>query len=75
MAFYPYSFKLVLAPFLDTIYADTIGKRRSYILPCQYILGSCYLLLGLCSLDKMIEEHDIFILTFIAFLMVLLSAI
>ena len=30
---YPFTFKLLTAPFLDTFYDNNIGKRKTYIIP------------------------------------------
>lgn len=39
MILYPFSFKIIFAPLLDTYYSNTFGKRKSYIVPLQYILA------------------------------------
>lgn len=35
----PWMLKLAWAPLVDSYYASSLGKRRSYILPCQLVLG------------------------------------
>lgn len=30
---YPFSFKFIFAPFLDTFYSQKMGKRKTYIIP------------------------------------------
>jgi len=39
LALMPYSFKFLLAPFMDTYYSKTLGKRKTYIIPMQYLFS------------------------------------
>lgn len=37
---YPYSLKLLWSPVVDSIFSHRIGRRKSWIIPIQYIVGS-----------------------------------
>jgi PAT family acetyl-CoA transporter-like MFS transporter 1 len=43
LATYPYSLKLLWSPIVDSIFSPTIGRRKSWILPMQFIIGSLML--------------------------------
>lgn len=43
---YPYSLKLLWSPIVDTLYLPSIGRRKSWIVPIQFITGLCLLALG-----------------------------
>ena len=72
--FLPFSFKMLTAPLIDTFYINSVGKRRTYILPIQYILGFLFLILGLCDMDLWIVEHKIWRCTVIGTIMIFLAA-
>ena len=36
---YPYSLKLLWSPVVDSIFSHRIGRRKSWIIPIQYIVG------------------------------------
>ena len=38
-AFYPNIIKLLWAPLVDSLYVKKIGKRKSWIVPCQFFSG------------------------------------
>ena len=38
-AFYPMSLKLLWAPLIDSLYISKIGKRKSWIVPFQFLSG------------------------------------
>ena len=38
-AFYPFSFKLLWAPIVDSVFSRKIGRRKSWLIPIQYLLG------------------------------------
>lgn len=38
-AFWPYSMKLLWAPIVDSIYLKKFGRRKSWLVPMQYIMG------------------------------------
>lgn len=42
----PYSLKLLIAPFVDSFYSPTFGRRKSWIVPVQFAIGCVSLLLA-----------------------------
>ena len=38
-AFYPFSLKLLWAPIVDAIYSKKFGRRKSWLIPTQYLIG------------------------------------
>lgn len=78
LATYPYSFKILWSPIVDSIYSKTIGKRRSWILPIQCISGISLIYLG-SRIDSWMEnDHAILsnlsILTYTFLFLILLCA-
>ena len=47
LAFLPYSIKILWAPIVDSIYWSKIGRRKSWIIPIQFVLG--FMLVSLSS--------------------------
>ena len=43
LASYPYSLKLFWSPIVDAVYFPSIGRRKSWIIPMQVIIGSMML--------------------------------
>lgn len=39
IAFWPYSTKLIWAPIVDSVYNKRFGRRKSWIVPMQYLMG------------------------------------
>ncbi|CAD8172671.1 unnamed protein product [Paramecium octaurelia] len=64
---YPLSFKLILAPFLDSFYLSKFGKRKTYVIPSLYMLGLNWHIVGIRNRQK----NLIFILCLIILLTVL----
>lgn len=38
-AFWPFSLKLLWAPLIDSIFVKKFGRRKSWLIPIQYLLG------------------------------------
>lgn len=38
-AFYPFSVKLLWAPIVDSVYVKRFGRRKSWIMPVQLLIG------------------------------------
>ncbi|KAI6180661.1 hypothetical protein M3Y98_00744900 [Aphelenchoides besseyi] len=38
-AHWPFSLKLLWAPIVDSVYVKKIGRRKSWMVPCQYLIG------------------------------------
>ena len=70
----PFSFKLLFAPFLDIYYFKSFGKRKSYIVPANYILAGVLLFLSY-EIEDLIAKIDVKILTFFGVLSIFLLAL
>ncbi|KAK6026407.1 Acetyl-coenzyme A transporter 1 family protein, partial [Ostertagia ostertagi] len=44
-AYWPFSMKLLWAPIVDSVYWRRIGRRKSWMVPCQYLIGLFMLVL------------------------------
>lgn len=78
LASYPYSLKLIWSPIVDSCYSATIGKRRSWIIPIQFISGISLIFIGF-QIDSWIENNNLILsnltlLTSCFFLLILLCA-
>lgn len=40
LAGWPFTLKLLWAPFVDTFYSDRLGRRKSWLVPVQYLMGA-----------------------------------
>uniref|UniRef100_A0A1I7XHG6 Acetyl-coenzyme A transporter 1 n=1 Tax=Heterorhabditis bacteriophora TaxID=37862 RepID=A0A1I7XHG6_HETBA len=45
-AYWPFSMKLFWAPIVDSVYWRRIGRRKSWMVPCQYLIGIFMLILS-----------------------------
>ncbi|XP_001944982.1 acetyl-coenzyme A transporter 1 [Acyrthosiphon pisum] len=43
LAAWPFSLKLLWAPLVDALYIQRIGRRKSWLIPVQYLMGTCFL--------------------------------
>ncbi|KAI9226758.1 MAG: acetyl-coenzyme A transporter 1-domain-containing protein [Piptocephalis tieghemiana] len=57
LATYPYSLKLFWSPIVDAIYSQGFGRRKTWIVPIQFIVGLVFLWLGY-SIDDMMSSLD-----------------
>lgn len=75
LAAYPYSLKLLWSPIVDAIYNVNLGRRKSWILPVQFVVGLSLLYIG-ANADYWIETaaSNLFRLTSFFFFLVLLCA-
>lgn len=57
---YPYSFKLLWSPIVDALYFPSIGRRKSWIIPMQLIIGSLMLYIS-ANVQKLLDavSHQI----------------
>lgn len=46
LASYPYSLKLLWSPFVDAVWSPTMGRRKTWIVPIQFMSGFGMLYLG-----------------------------
>lgn len=70
----PYSFKFLLAPFVDAFYWRQFGKRKSYIVPILYFHSALSIFYSY-RLEHEIIGKEIMMLTFWAFLCTTFMAI
>ena len=47
--FWPFSLKLLWAPIVDSIYLKSFGRRKTWLVPTQYLIGLFMLALSLVS--------------------------
>ncbi|CAI4228269.1 unnamed protein product [Auanema sp. JU1783] len=45
-AYWPFSLKLLWAPIVDSVFWKKIGRRKSWMVPCQYLIGVFMLLMS-----------------------------
>nr|CAD2175701.1 unnamed protein product [Meloidogyne enterolobii] len=57
-AYWPFSMKLLWAPIVDSIYFKTIGRRKSWMVPCQYLIGIFLLVVSYHVPEIMGTEED-----------------
>lgn len=46
VATYPYSLKILWSPIVDSCYSKKVGRRRTWIIPVQFVSGLILILLG-----------------------------
>lgn len=78
-AHWPFSMKLLWAPIVDTQYYSKFGRRKSWLIPIQYLIGIFMLILSnfipfLLGKDPDQKHPNVFILTVIFFLLNFLAA-
>jgi len=54
LASYPYSLKLLWSPFVDAVWSPKLGRRKTWIVPIQFLSGFGMLYLG-SHAEKMLE--------------------
>ena len=73
LAGYPYSFKLLWSPLVDSCYSPTFGRRKSWIVPLQ--LASALLMICFAPwANEKLEAADVNSITLLFFFLVLLAA-
>ncbi len=73
MCSYPFSLKLLWSPLIDSYYFKCIGRRKTWIIPCQIILiGFLYYLY--LNYEDIMRIKDIFQYSVICFLILFLLA-
>ncbi|XP_037533985.1 acetyl-coenzyme A transporter 1 [Nematolebias whitei] len=74
--FWPFSLKLLWAPLVDALYFSRFGRRKSWLVPTQYILGLFMLYLSgtVNSLLQNSKGPDVVILTAVFFMLAFLAA-
>lgn len=73
LASLPYSLKLLIAPIVDSIYNPVFGRRKSWIVPVQLLIGA--VLLSLSShIHQWVANGDVALLMPTFFLVITLTA-
>ena len=49
LVFWPFSMKLLWAPIVDTVYLSSFGRRKTWLVPVQYLIGIFMLVLSTVS--------------------------
>lgn len=57
LAGWPFSLKLLWAPFVDTLYVRSWGRRKTWLVPVQLLLGVVLLLVSQ-NLDEWASAAD-----------------
>jgi len=73
LAGYPYSFKLLWSPVVDTIYSRVIGRRKSWIIPLQVVSATLMISCGKWAEERLVAGDAVGI-TSLFFVLVLLAA-
>ncbi|KAJ8291771.1 putative membrane protein [Rhodotorula toruloides] len=72
---YPYSLKLLWSPIVDSIFSPKLGRRKSWIVPIQTIVGILFWWLGNNVQQMMeVEEPNVHLLTGLFFTLVFFAA-
>eukprot|EP01135_Chromosphaera_perkinsii_P002329 Nk52_evm115s221 gene=Nk52_evmTU115s221 len=74
VAGYPYSLKLLWSPIVDSVYSPTVGRRKTWIIPIQTLLGLIFIFLSFHAQDMFYNHPDIYYITFIWTLIVFCAA-
>lgn len=74
--FWPFSLKLFWAPLVDALYFSRFGRRKSWLVPTQYLLGlfMLYLSVTVTSLLQSEKGPNVVMLTAVFFMLAFLAA-
>ncbi|KAF5356065.1 hypothetical protein D9756_004015 [Leucocoprinus leucothites] len=72
---YPYSLKLLWSPIVDSVFFKSVGRRKSWIIPMQLIVGTLMLYISL-NVQKLMDDpaNNVTELTIVFTSLVLFSA-
>ncbi|ANB13530.1 hypothetical protein AWJ20_1826 [Sugiyamaella lignohabitans] len=74
-ASYPYSLKVLWSPVVDAIYSRSFGRRKSWIVPIQFVSAFVLIILGSVIEPYMEDaENQLITITFFFFILVFLCA-
>ncbi|CAJ0587108.1 unnamed protein product, partial [Mesorhabditis spiculigera] len=57
-AYWPFSLKLLWAPIVDSVFWRKVGRRKSWMVPCQYLIGIFMLVLSFMVDDIMGNKEN-----------------
>ncbi|CAF1532594.1 unnamed protein product, partial [Didymodactylos carnosus] len=72
-SFWPFSLKLLWAPFIDSVFIKKFGRRKTWIIPLQLLTGLAMILLSF-YISFLLTERKIYILTIIFFALCFLTS-
>ncbi|KAK7486147.1 hypothetical protein BaRGS_00022613 [Batillaria attramentaria] len=73
--YWPFSIKLLWAPLVDSLYVSWFGRRKTWLIPTQYLIGLFMMVLSYRIKDIMGQASvDVFFLTVIFFMLNFLAA-
>ncbi len=72
-AIWPFSVKLLWAPIVDALYSERMGRRKTWLVPIQYLLGIFMLILS-SRIDEMLDAANITLITGVFFMLNFLAA-
>ncbi|KAH8917959.1 hypothetical protein BT69DRAFT_1286153 [Atractiella rhizophila] len=72
---YPYSLKLLWSPIVDSFFIKSVGRRKSWIIPVQLIVGAC-LLWASKNVEALIDQEtpDVKTITWLFLILVFFAA-
>ncbi|XP_025406915.1 acetyl-coenzyme A transporter 1-like isoform X2 [Sipha flava] len=53
----PYTLKLLWAPLVDSFYVKKIGRRKSWLIPIQFLMGSCFFYIS-NNINELLPETE-----------------
>ncbi|MPC35479.1 Acetyl-coenzyme A transporter 1 [Portunus trituberculatus] len=57
LSFWPFSIKLLWAPLVDSVFLEGMGRRKSWLVPAQYLIGGFMLVLS-SYIDVLLGEGE-----------------
>lgn len=70
---WPFSFKVLYAPIVDTFYFKRIGRRKSWLIPLQYLIAIFLFILSF-QIDELMDNVNVEAITAVFFILCLLAA-
>lgn len=52
---YPYSLKLLWSPIVDSVFFVSVGRRKSWIIPMQLIIGTLMIYISI-NVQKLLDD-------------------
>ena len=79
LVFWPFSLKLLWAPVVDSLYSRKFGRRKSWLIPTQYLIGLFMMILSVTAdsvLNRSTEKSpNIVLITVIFFILNFLASV
>lgn len=73
-AYWPFSVKLLWAPIVDSLYVASFGRRKTWLVPVQYLIGLTMLVLSFKVDQYLGDEPNVTVLTGMFFFLNFLAA-